>query len=303
MRIGTGFGVDTRVPTMPFSGIIDAYPAAMAFSLRKLSSSAVLCCRVRRSSDNNELDIGFAYNPALGGWWLDEAALLAHCGGGDGFLSILYDQSGAARNMAQSNASAQYRVANAGVIERQGSTPVIHTIGSGRQMYQSSDLGVFSAVSGYAAFWVGRITASTSVGQAVFLDYTPAGTTRFQITSNGSSTATRQWELNARDNIGTNRTARHPVGGAQVWSQNTSGAKFATATKAGYCYTDGSLVQQSSAFTGVSTVSGNSSTDMAFVTGSNNAMVFGEFIFYNTESWFYDRASIEANQKAAWGTP
>ena len=39
--------------------LLDLYPAIAGYSLRQLSSSAVNCIRIRRTSDNSELDIGF----------------------------------------------------------------------------------------------------------------------------------------------------------------------------------------------------------------------------------------------------
>lgn len=70
------------------------------------------CMRVRRGSDNVELDIGFT---AAGD--LNTVALLAHCGSGSGFLVTRYDQSGNARNHTQTTAASQPRIVHAGVME------------------------------------------------------------------------------------------------------------------------------------------------------------------------------------------
>ena len=40
--------------------LVDDYSPTVAYSLRKLSSSATNAIRVRRSSDNTEQDIGFS---------------------------------------------------------------------------------------------------------------------------------------------------------------------------------------------------------------------------------------------------
>ena len=64
-----------------------------AWSTRKVSSTYTgSCLRVRRSSDDAELDIGFS------GVLLDTAALLAFVGVGNGFVVTWYDQSGAGIN-------------------------------------------------------------------------------------------------------------------------------------------------------------------------------------------------------------
>jgi hypothetical protein len=82
MRNGLMLGVSThltlglprRLGTVP---ILDqlSVPAAAAYSLRQVRSAASLACRVRRSSDNAELNIGFTASNDL-----DTAALLTHVG-------------------------------------------------------------------------------------------------------------------------------------------------------------------------------------------------------------------------------
>lgn len=59
------------------------------------------CIRVRRSSDNQEKDIGFAGNI------LDMNALISFVGASNGFISILYDQSGKNNHAVQANATYQ----------------------------------------------------------------------------------------------------------------------------------------------------------------------------------------------------
>lgn len=56
--------------------------AAVAYSIRKLKSSSTntKCMKVRRSSDNSELDIGFAWNESSKYYGLDETALMNFVG-------------------------------------------------------------------------------------------------------------------------------------------------------------------------------------------------------------------------------
>lgn len=42
--------------------LMDIHPAPVAYSVQKINSTATLCLRVRRASDNAELDIGFSGN-------------------------------------------------------------------------------------------------------------------------------------------------------------------------------------------------------------------------------------------------
>lgn len=94
--------------------LLDAYPgAAAAYSVRKLRTAYTgNSIRVRRSSDNVEVDIGFIGNN------LDTAALSAFCGAGNGFVTTWYDQSGNSRNVTQSTAASQPRIVNSGTIDK-----------------------------------------------------------------------------------------------------------------------------------------------------------------------------------------
>jgi hypothetical protein len=93
---------------------------ANAYSLRKIVSTySGNAIRVRRSSDNLELDIGFV------GKNLNTVALLAHVGGGNGFVVTLYDQSGNARNLTQATAAAQPQIVASGAVILRNSKPAI----------------------------------------------------------------------------------------------------------------------------------------------------------------------------------
>ena len=96
----------------PFVGLLDTYSgAAAAYSLRKLrnaySGDAI---KVRRSSDNAELNIGFVSNE------LDTAALTTFASGTDAFVTTWYDQSGNGRNQTQPTASKQPQIVNSGTV-------------------------------------------------------------------------------------------------------------------------------------------------------------------------------------------
>lgn len=99
--------------------LLDKYPNAnLALSLRKIKSNySGACIRVRRSSDNTEQDISFNGNN------LNTTALLNFVGGGDGFVSVWYDQSGKGYNFTQSTIAKQPRVVNAGTLVLQNNKP------------------------------------------------------------------------------------------------------------------------------------------------------------------------------------
>jgi len=100
--------------------ILDTYPAAVAWSLRKLSGGYTgAAIRVRRSSDDLEQDIGFDGND------LDEAALLNFVGAGNGFVPTIYDQAGTGLDFTQTSPSRQGLIVDSGVVNTLNGKPII----------------------------------------------------------------------------------------------------------------------------------------------------------------------------------
>ena len=105
-----------------FSFLLDAYSgAAAAYSLRKLrnaySGDAI---RVRRASDNAELNIGFVDNV------LDTSTLTTFASGSDAFVTTWYDQSGSGYNAVQTTASNQPKIVSSGSVLTLNSKPCIN---------------------------------------------------------------------------------------------------------------------------------------------------------------------------------
>ena len=98
--------------------------ATCAFSLRQIVPDYTgSCVRVRRSSDNGELDIGFTDTGVL-----DQAALLSHTGTGGsatGYVVTWYDQGPSGMNGTQSTASQQPTIVSAGAVTVSNSKPSI----------------------------------------------------------------------------------------------------------------------------------------------------------------------------------
>jgi len=84
--------------------------AVLSLALKKLKSTATKCIRVRRSSDNAEMDIGFINDV------LDTTAMLSFCGAGNGYVTIWYDQSGLGNNAFQTVASSQPQIVSLGIL-------------------------------------------------------------------------------------------------------------------------------------------------------------------------------------------
>ena len=94
--------------------------ASLGLSLELLDKDySGFCIKVRRSSDNAELDIGFVNNE------LDTASLLTFVGSGNGFVSIWYDQSGEGNNLLQTLASKQPQIAINGVVILENGKPAM----------------------------------------------------------------------------------------------------------------------------------------------------------------------------------
>ena len=86
-------------------------PPLSALSLRRVISTASVAIRVRRSSDDAELDIGF------NGDALDVGALLTFAGSGHAYVAKVYDQTGDGLDAEQAAAAKQPRIVNAGVFD------------------------------------------------------------------------------------------------------------------------------------------------------------------------------------------
>lgn len=97
--------------------LLDDYSgAALAYSFRLLDCQyAGSSCRVRRSSDDAEQDIGF-----LSSGYLDTATMKTFVGANSGYVVTWYDQSGNSQNGTTPSNAAQPRIINSGTVERDG---------------------------------------------------------------------------------------------------------------------------------------------------------------------------------------
>ena len=121
MRLGFGFGLHKhRLSGGGFEGMLNLFPnASLGLSLDKLNKNYTgSAIKVRRSSDNAELDIGFVDGV------LDTASLLDFVGSGNGFVSIIYDQVGS-NNMVKNLASLQGQIVSNGSVIFKGGKPCI----------------------------------------------------------------------------------------------------------------------------------------------------------------------------------
>lgn len=133
-----------------------------AYSTRKLLTSyAGSAIRVKRSSDNTELDIGFSAGE------LNTTALTAFVGAGDGLVTVIYDQSGHGNNLSVAATYIPARIVSAGTVETFNTKPCINFYVTG---IAYANYATTPTITGTLAevFWVGSMTGTSDATSRVF---------------------------------------------------------------------------------------------------------------------------------------
>tara|TARA_R110002124_G_scaffold148927_9_gene314597 strand:- start:1736 stop:2668 length:933 start_codon:yes stop_codon:yes gene_type:complete len=149
--------------------LLDLYVgAAVGFSFIKLRAAySGSCVRVRRSSDNTELDIGF------NSIFFDSDALAAFCGASDGFVVKLYDQSLNGNDLEQTTAALQPKIYDSltGIVLINGLPGFFHN-----ESYLEN--ATKTAASTSTIFITGNIDTSDTTN-ASYVGYPAAGTSKY----------------------------------------------------------------------------------------------------------------------------
>ncbi len=271
----------TMTPVLP----LDAIPGSVgAYSVRKLRAAyAGSALRVRRSSDNTEMDIGFVNNN------LDTATLLTFVGAGSGFVSVLYDQSGNSRDFAQAIGANQPSLVVSGVLNAQAGRPTL--IFDGTNDCFLGNAAANDTVRDRAAFTFAMAHSLNAINGSV----APV----FFFFSTGTNTAGARTDYLAQPNGGGVASARTMV--ARTADANTPVSRNTPATYSGAFnlyvgtlnYISKDTVQrrnavQTDAFNMASLVSGNTANTaslMSNIGALNNSqqyapMNFSELIFW-----------------------
>lgn len=285
--------------------LLDTYPAAVAYSLRKLRSSySGSAIRVRRSSDNTEQDIGFSGND------LDASALTTFCSGTNGYVTKWYDQSGNGIDAAQTTGSVQPMICLSGVINTDANgnytihfnyltSSLLVFTGGGAVYKDKGYINAFTVVENAEAssrrdIW-GWYTANNSILRIALFSSI--------ITSNRYDLRGRRLDSDSAQSVtsGTNFTVNVPT-------LITSIGEWANSN--GYLYEDGTLTATNTSWL----TDGNTSNTDSVVTmrAGNNTSGIGyfsigtpvkyitEIIFYNTNE-SANRSSIESDIMTYYG--
>ncbi len=142
-----------------FVGAFNSFTAPhRAVSLRRLLTSYTgPAIKVRRSSDNTELDIGFASNGSL-----DTTGLLDFVGNGSGYVTTWYDQSGHSYHLTQTTAASQPRIVNNGVVDSLNGKPCVVFDGTDDFIW-SNITGLYAAGSATVSAVLSGYTASSAI--------------------------------------------------------------------------------------------------------------------------------------------
>jgi len=294
--------------------ILNLYPSVMAFSTRLINAYHTgPCVRVRRSSDNTEMDIGFsAVLDANGVRWLDTTQLLAFAGSASAYVTIWYNQQHARFNASQSIANKQPQIVNAGALVTSSGKPALYFNGSafGLEILAAEALGYWSNVTNFFAFAIhtSYSTASTDRNVYAIINGTGSGSRIALAAAAGNSGKMRGiWRRLDTDAIGTlNSSAAMNTTICRTWlhiqTQYLDTYRFLS------LITNGVQTANAADSTNVGPFSNTSSTriDIGSYAGTGSYWngTISELIFHNVErSDDFGGTTITNNQKLAFNTP
>lgn len=199
MSIKLGLLASSQQQASPL--LLDLYPGAdAAYSLRKLRTAYTGgAIRVRRSSDNSEIDIGFN-----GSNELDTTALTTFVGSGNGKVIIWYDQSGNANNAITIPGLTQPPdIIISGILQTQNSKPTIrfngvtaHSFNIINPILADTNISIFMTAKGDSLSSYGpSISGSSGPPTCIFgwVDTSGVGYGGALNGSNNFVTATSNW--------------------------------------------------------------------------------------------------------------
>jgi hypothetical protein len=271
--------------------ILDTLTGVLAgYSVRLLRTAYTgNIMRVRRFSDNTEIDVGFdsngefgltspVSNPSTGGPFTDFADFIGHGGTPtDGFVRWWYDQSSNANDAGQATQGSQPKIYDSGTgIIRKGSRPALAYATN----YTSSLTLTTSLGTVYSTFDVRETPTASAPSNFLYGHSTAADYHAYA----SASSPIYLWALAGSANVRNGDTR-----------ENQTARDFTT-----YQYTPGSHVQITMINLGTANIS-QLSQDRSYTNRSWGAKWQESLIFNQAKT--ADRDTIEADQKAHFGTP
>jgi hypothetical protein len=246
--------VSARASGGGFVGPLDAYTTNLAgvwsAARRLLTSYTGSLIRVRRSSDNAEMDID-----ALASGALDVASMLTFCGAGNGFIRMRYDQLGA-NNIGQSSAAAQEQIVSSGSL--------VALVGQPFPAYAGAQYsGTAAPTLAQPSTIVMSIQQTLGGGFGIFLDTSATGFSYMAVTG------ANQWNYYSGANVIGSASDTDPH--VARWLSNGASSKLVI-DKSTVCSGDGGTT----ALTGLRLGSANNST--GYLTGC-----IGEVVAYSAD--------------------
>lgn len=231
--MGTFIAVPDTTPVAGYSrprigkllDYVDAFAGFGLFRLRRLYDGPAV--KVRRSSDNTMLDIGFTDNGEL-----DETALLEFVGAGSGYAQAVYDQSGNGRHVTDAaliasgyTTAIQPRIVNAGAIERIGSRPCLNYLGA--QLLSNSEGAAFMAMGGQVS--IGLVQAAQQAATSRVIGITSSGGTNPHLDPLGLITGSQDgvWQFQSQDAAYSLRAPGVATGAPRVLTSVDTGTSVA----------------------------------------------------------------------------
>ena len=281
--------------------LLDEAPDAVgAYGLRKLRTNYTGdAVRVRRTSDNNEKDIGFLANGDL-----DIDDLEDFIGVSDGRVVTLYDQSGNNFDFVQATAGKQLRIAESGIVNTINGRPFIErvSITDSLEIVSSAGLDMVRNVFDFRVYIVAREAETNSPTRQLFFANTNSSSAaaRFAVEVNRTN---NRWALGGR-RLDSNsfQSIVHGTNHDTLWHQITAIANYTSATAT--IRMDGSGSVQS--FQTAGNTSNTASSHIATSADSGDtfpmASNFSEIICYaDTVHSSSVRDFIESNQMFYYG--
>jgi len=279
--------------------LLDSFPTqGAAYSLRKLRTNYTgNCIRIRRTSNNNEQDIGFVNN------FLDTAAIQTFCSGTNGFVTTWNDQGDSARNATQTTAANQpkiYDSATASLTKR--NNKVSFSLDGGDFLNPTNATFILTD-KGYGATFAVTCNTTTTTSRAILYIPTGVANARYihnynQVTTNRMNIGGRRLDANSFVSISSNTNYS-----TTDLALNVGILDYANSDA--FLYENGTQTASSTTFqtdgNTSNTQSSTAPTQVRLFAQTTTGIVgsASEVIFYNTDE-SANRTSIENNINRNW---